>query len=66
LDDKTDLDVLHQQLAEDLEEERGQHQKDLADRDLTTDQTPKKYRGKDVFLSFAHLLTLRSGADSTQ
>lgn len=44
--DSSDLDMLHQRLSEELEDERKQHIKDLADRDFTTDQTRKKYQGK--------------------
>jgi len=36
---------LRQRLAEELEDEREQHQKDLAERDFTIDQTRKKYQG---------------------
>jgi hypothetical protein len=32
-------------LSEELEDERKQHIKDLADRDFTADQTRKKYQG---------------------
>ena len=39
------LDVLRQRLSEELEDERKQHLKDLADRDFTADQTRKKYQG---------------------
>ena len=37
--------VLRQRLAEELEDEREQHQKDLSERDFTIDQTRKKYQG---------------------
>jgi myosin protein heavy chain len=43
--ESSDLDMLHQRLSEELEDERKQHIKDLADRDFTTDQTRKKYQG---------------------
>ncbi len=41
-----ELNELRQRLAEELDDERAQHQKDLAERDFTTDQTRKKYQGK--------------------
>jgi myosin protein heavy chain len=41
----SDLDILRQRLSDELEDERKQHLKDLADRDFTTDQTRKKYQG---------------------
>jgi hypothetical protein len=37
--------LLQKRLAEELEDEREQHQKDLAERDFTIDQTRKKYQG---------------------
>src|ERR1700691_282557 len=43
--ESSDLGTLHQCLSEELEDERKQHLKDLADRDFTTDQTRKKYQG---------------------
>jgi myosin protein heavy chain len=43
--ESSDLDILRQRLSEELEDERKQHLKDLADRDFTTDQTRKKYQG---------------------
>jgi len=41
----TDMGVLRQRIAEEMEDERKQYQKDLADRDFTADQTRKKYQG---------------------
>lgn len=46
--ESTDLDQLHKRLSEELEDERKQHLKDLADRDFTTDQTRKKYQGRST------------------
>lgn len=46
-----DLDLLRQRLAEEMEEERKQYQKDLADRDFATDQTRKKYQAELAQLS---------------
>ena len=41
----SDLAVFQKRLEEELEDEREQHQKDLAERDFTIDQTRKKYQG---------------------
>ena len=46
--ESSDLDMLSRRLSDELEEERKQHLKDLADRDFTTDQTRKKYQGRDL------------------
>lgn len=43
--DSSELGALQQRLAEELEDERAQHQKDIAERDFATDQTRKKYQG---------------------
>jgi myosin protein heavy chain len=43
--ESADLGTLQKQLAAELEDEREQHQKDLAERDFTVDQTRKKYQG---------------------
>lgn len=37
------MGVLRQRLSEEMEDERKQYQKDLADRDFSADQTRKKY-----------------------
>ncbi|KAJ6591377.1 myosin II heavy chain [Mycena sp. CBHHK59/15] len=42
--ESTDMEVLRQRLTEELEDEREQHQKDLAERDFAADQTRKKYQ----------------------
>jgi hypothetical protein len=47
----TDMGVLRQRISEEMEDERKQYQKDLAERDFTADQTRKKYQGT-AFLSF--------------
>ncbi|KAF7964629.1 hypothetical protein HWV62_4762, partial [Athelia sp. TMB] len=47
----SDLDMLRQQLSAELEEERKQHLKDLADRDYSADQTRKKYQVELAALS---------------
>lgn len=44
--DNSESDMLRQHLVEELEDERERHQKDLADRDFTIDQTRKKYQGE--------------------
>lgn len=43
--DSSDLDVLRQRLAEEMEDERKQHLQDIEERDFTIDQTRKKYQG---------------------
>jgi len=48
----TDMGVLRQRIAEEMDDERKQYQKELAERDFTADQTRKKYQGT-VFLSYA-------------
>jgi myosin protein heavy chain len=42
------IDILQKRLAEELEDEREQHLKDLAERDFAVDQTRKKYQGNVV------------------
>ncbi|KAF8629720.1 hypothetical protein AX15_003315 [Amanita polypyramis BW_CC] len=46
-----ELNELRQRLAEELEDERAHHQKDLAERDFTADQTRKKYQAELAQLS---------------
>ena len=41
----SDLALLRQRLAEEMEDERKQHHQDIADRDFAADQTRKKYQG---------------------
>jgi len=48
----TDMGVLRRRIAEEMDDERKQYQKELAERDFTADQTRKKYQGT-VFLSYA-------------
>ena len=48
--ESSELTVLRQRLAEELEDEREQHQKDLSERDFTIDQTRKKYQGMPSIL----------------
>ena len=43
--ESSDLELLRQRLTEELDDEREQHQKDLAERDFNADQTRKKYQG---------------------
>lgn len=43
--ESSDLEVLRQRLAEEMEDERKQHQQDIAERDFAADQTRKKYQG---------------------
>jgi myosin protein heavy chain len=42
----TDMGVIRQRIADEMDDERKQYQKDLAERDFTADQTRKKYQGK--------------------
>jgi myosin heavy chain 9/10/11/14 len=43
--ESSELDILRQRLSDELEDERKQQLKDLADRDFITDQTRNKYQG---------------------
>ncbi|KAK2467941.1 hypothetical protein APHAL10511_000236 [Amanita phalloides] len=47
----SELNELRQRLAEELEDERANHLKDLAERDFTIDQTRKKYQAELAQLS---------------
>lgn len=47
--------IARKRLAEELEDEREQHQKDLAERDFATDQTRKKYQAELAQLSEGNL-----------
>lgn len=49
--DNSESDMLRQHLVEELEDTRERHQKDLADRDFTIDQTRKKYQAELAQLS---------------
>ena len=49
--ESSDLELLRQRLAEEMEDERKQHQQDIAERDFAADQTRKKYQGMDEFCS---------------
>lgn len=55
--ESSDIALLRQRLAEEMEDERKQHQQDLAERDFTADQTRKKYQGETPMLihSYVHL-----------
>lgn len=44
--ESSETGLLTQRLAQDLEDEREQHQRDLAERDYTIDQTRNKYQGE--------------------
>lgn len=41
-------EVLRHRLAESMDDERKQHQQDLAERDFAADQTRKKYQGMQI------------------
>jgi myosin heavy chain 9/10/11/14 len=45
----TDMGVLRQRISEEMEDERKQYQKELAEREFTADQTRKKYQGMAFF-----------------
>src|SRR5258708_26298793 len=45
----TDMGVLRQRISEEMEDERKQYQKELAEREFTADQTRKKYQGIAFF-----------------
>ena len=47
--ESSDLELLRQRLAEEMEDERKHHQEELAERDFTADQTRKKYQGKSYY-----------------
>lgn len=47
--DSSDTGVLRQRVAEAMDDERKQYQKDLAEREFTADQTRKKYQGTVIF-----------------
>lgn len=55
--ESSDLVVLNQRLAEELEDTKNQHQKDLEDSDFANDQTRKKYQGEltiNFYCAWAH------------
>jgi myosin heavy chain 9/10/11/14 len=56
------LDELQRSLREELEDERKQHEKDLAERDFTTDQTRKKYQGMGIDANYVGDAQLSSQA----
>jgi hypothetical protein len=57
--ESTDLVELNQRLAEELEDEKTQHQKDLEEHDFANNQTRKKYQGKkSTFSLSAHVIHL--------
>jgi myosin protein heavy chain len=41
-----DMELFRRRLTEEMDDERDQYQKDLAERDFTIDQTRKKYQSK--------------------
>lgn len=49
--ESSDLELLRQRLAEEMEDERKQHQQDIAEREFAADQTRKKYQGELAQLS---------------
>jgi myosin protein heavy chain len=55
--ESSDMGALRQRISEEMDDERKQYQKDLADRDFTADQTRKKYQGT-VILSYTQTTKL--------
>ncbi len=49
--DSSKTDLLKTRLVQELEEEKEQYQKDLAERDFKIDQTRKIYQGKFRFIN---------------
>jgi len=64
--ESSDMDVLNKRLAEELEDEREQHQKDLSERDFTIDQTRKKYQGKLYLSTSCYFGIHRAAAELAQ
>lgn len=56
--ESSELEMLNQQLATELEDEKTQHQKDLEDSDFASDQTRKKYQGLFLYTSFDVVLMI--------
>lgn len=57
--ESSELGIHRRRLAQQLQDERLQHQKDLAERDFAGDQTRKKYQGNHPFVivrQVTHLL----------
>ena len=62
--ESSDLELLRQRLAEEMEDERKHHQEELAERDFTADQTRKKYQGESphgtpVMFLYAHAILVK-------
>lgn len=60
--ESSDAVIARKRLAEELEDEREQHQKDLAERDFATDQTRKKYQAELAQLSEGNIHNLEQTA----
>lgn len=57
--ESSELGVHRRRLAQQLQDERLQHQKDFSERDFASDQTRKKYQGNHPFVTIRddiHLL----------
>lgn len=50
--ESSELGIHRHRLVQQLQEEREQHKKDLAERDFASDQTRKKYQGKSFLRTF--------------
>ena len=47
--ESSDMGALRQRISAEMDDERKQYQKELAERDFTADQTRKKYQGTTTF-----------------
>lgn len=59
--ESSELGIHRRRLAQQLQDERLQHQKDLADRDFASDQTRKKYQGNHPFVTVRDVTHLLPG-----
>lgn len=49
--ESSELGIHRRRLAQQLQDERLQHQKDLSERDFVIDQTRKKYQGNHLLMT---------------
>ncbi len=57
----TDMELFRRRLKEEMEDERDQYQKDLAERDFTIDQTRQKYQVELLQLTEGKLMVMKLG-----
>ena len=67
--ESSDQELLRQRLAEEMEDERKQHQEELSERDFTADQTRKKYQGRSSYclqgiFRYAHVTCTKRNSPS--